>query len=325
MGVQAERGGDGKMGQDVMRMRKADTDQRQGSVRRWLRKNSTGFLFILPALLFYLIFFAQPFVNTIYYSFTDWNGVNPTKEFIGLANYTRMFGDRLLWLSLSHNLIWIVVGTIAPIVIALPLALILSNLNRGRLFFQTGYFMPHILSGVVIAMIWGWIYNPLFGLLNYVLERLGLEALQRPWLGDPNTALLAIIAAAVWAYFGFCLVIFMAGLQNLDVDQIEASRIDGANAVQRFWYVIVPQLRYVLNMVIVYTLIGGFNVFDIVYVMTRGGPANHTELIGTYTYKMAFQENRIGYGATLAMLMMVLSLVASLLYNTLRNRGDAEA
>lgn len=264
MGVQAERGGDGKMGQDVMRMRKADTDQRQGSVRRWLRKNSTGFLFILPALLFYLIFFAQPFVNTIYYSFTDWNGVNPTKEFIGLANYTRMFGDRLLWLSLSHNLIWIVVGTIAPIVIALPLALILSNLNRGRLFFQTGYFMPHILSGVVIAMIWGWIYNPLFGLLNYVLERLGLEALQRPWLGDPNTALLAIIAAAVWAYFGFCLVIFMAGLQNLDVDQIEASRIDGANAVQRFWYVIVPQLRYVLNMVIVYTLIGGFNVFDIV-------------------------------------------------------------
>lgn len=294
-------------------------------LRRWVRRNRTGFLFILPALIFYLIFFVQPFVNTIYYSLTDWNGVNPTKQFIGFDNYVRMANDRLLWLSLSHNVTWIIVGTVAPIVIALPLALILSNLGRGRLFFQTGYFMPHILSGVVIAMIWGWIYNPLFGLLNYVLRAVGLDGLTRAWLGDPNTALLAIIAAAVWGYFGFCLVIFMAGLQNLDVDQIEASRIDGANAVQRFWYVIVPQMRYVLNMVIVYTLIGGFNVFDIAYVMTRGGPANHTELIGTYTYKMAFQENRIGYGATLAMLMMVLSLVTSLIYNIMRNRGDADS
>ncbi len=313
------------MGQKEIGVRFVDFGQRGVSVRRWVRKNRTGFLFILPALIFYLVFFAQPFVNTIYYSFTDWNGVNPTKQFIGLANYARMFGDRLLWLSLSHNLIWIVLGTVAPIVIALPLALILSNLGRGRLFFQTGYFMPHILSGVVVAMIWGWIYNPLFGLLNYVLRAIGLGNLTHAWLGDPNTALVAVIAAAVWGYFGFCLVIFMAGLQNLDIDQIEASRIDGANSVQRFWYVIVPQMRYVLNMVIVYTLIGGFNVFDIVYVMTKGGPANHTELIGTYTYKMAFQENRIGYGATLAMLMMVLSLVTSLLYNIFRNRGDAES
>ncbi len=313
------------IGQKATDIRLHSAPQRKSGVRRWLQRNRTGFLFILPALLFYLMFFVQPFFNTVYYSFTDWNGVNPTKQFVGFANYIRMFGDRLLWLSLRHNLIWIAVGTVAPIVLALPLALILSNIKRGRLFFQTGYFMPHILSGVVIAMIWGWIYNPLFGLLNYVLRAVGLDSLTRGWLGDPNTALYAIIVAAVWGYFGFCLVIFMAGLQNLDIDQIEASRIDGANAIQRFWYVIVPQMRYVLNMVIVYTLIGGFNVFDIVYVMTRGGPANHTELIGTHTYKMAFQENQIGYGATLAMLMMVLSLVTSLLYNILRNRGDAES
>lgn len=295
------------------------------TVRRWVRKNRTGFLFVLPALIFYLVFFVQPFINTAWYSLTNWNGVDPAKQFVGFANYARMFDDRLLWLSLQHNLVWIVVGTVAPIVIALPLALILSNLKRGRLFFQTGYFMPHILSGVVIAMIWGWVYNPLFGLLNYVLKSAGLGGLARAWLGEPNTALYAVIAAAVWGYFGFCLVIFMAGLQNLDIDQIEASRIDGANALQRFWYVIVPQLRYVLNMVIVYTLIGGFNVFDIVYVMTKGGPANHTELIGTHTYKVAFQENQIGYGATLAMLMMLLSLLTSLLFNFLRNRGDADS
>jgi ABC-type sugar transport system permease subunit len=313
------------MGQKEIGIGLHSPPQRKSSVRRWIQRNRAGFLFILPALLFYLVFFLQPFVSTAYYSLTNWNGVDPTKQFVGLANYVRMFNDRLLWLSLQHNLIWIVLGTVAPIVIALPLALILSNLARGRLLFQTAYFMPHILSGVVIAMIWGWIYNPLFGVLNYVLRAVGLDSLTRAWLGNPDTALYAVIAAAVWGYFGFCLVIFMAGLQNLDVDQIEASRIDGANAIQRFWYVIVPQLRYVLNMVIVYTLIGGFNVFDIVYVMTKGGPANHTELIGTYTYKIAFQENQLGYGATLAMLMMVLSLVTSLLYNVLRNRGDAEA
>lgn len=313
------------MGEKEIGIRLHTPPRRKTSMRRWIQKNRTGFLFILPALLFYLVFFVQPFVSTIYYSLTSWNGVDPTKQFVGFANYVRMFNDRLLWLSLGHNLIWIVVGTVAPIVIALPLALILANLTRGRLFYQTAYFMPHILSGVVIAMIWGWIYNPLFGVLNYVLRVIGLDSLTRAWLGTPDTALLSIIAAAVWGYFGFCLVIFMAGLQNLDMDQIEASRIDGANAIQRFWYVIVPQLRYVLNMVIVYTLIGGFNVFDIVYVMTKGGPANHTELIGTYTYKMAFQENQLGYGATLAMLMMMLSLVTSLLYNIARNRGEADA
>lgn len=288
-----------------------------------MRRNRTGFLFILPALAFYLLFFISPFVNTIYYSFTDWNGVNPTKEFIGFTNYTRLAGDSLLWLSLRHNITWIIVGTIAPIVIALPLAVVLSNTERGRLVFQTTYFLPHILSGVVIAMIWGWIYNPIFGLLNFLLKSVGLESLTRGWLGDPATALYSVIAAAVWGYFGFCVVIFMAGLQNLDITQIEAAKIDGANALQRFWYVIVPQMRYVLNMVVVYTLIGGFNVFDIVHVMTRGGPANHTELIGTYTYKMSFQENRVGYGSTLALLMMALSLITSLLYQRLRDRDEA--
>lgn len=298
------------------------TAERRGW-KDWVRRNRTGFLFILPALAFYLFFFVNPFVNTIYYSFTDWNGVSPTKQFIGFANYARMAGDSLLWLSLRHNITWIIVGTIAPIVIALPLSLFLSNTERGRLIFQTTYFLPHILSGVVIAMIWGWIYNPIFGLLNHLLRSVGLESWTRGWLGDPATALYCVIAAAVWGYFGFCVVIFMAGLQNLDITQIEAAKIDGANAVQRFWHVIVPQMRYVLNMVIVYTLIGGFNVFDIVHVMTKGGPANHTELIGTYTYKMSFQENRVGYGSTLALLMMALSLVTSLLYQRLRDRDEA--
>ncbi len=290
---------------------------------KWINQNKAGFLFILPALVMYAAFFISPFITSIYYSLTSWNGVDPVKKFVGLANYAHLFQDELLKLSLSHNLIWVVIGTIAPIIIGLPLAVLLSTIKRGRLIFQTAYFLPYVLSGVVVGMIWGWIYNPLFGLLNYILQSIGLGSLTTGWLGDPKLALYCVIAAAVWGYFGFCVVIFMAGLQNIDSDLVEASKIDGANSLQQFFFVIIPQLRNVLNMVIVYTLIGGFNVFDIVQIMTGGGPANHTELIGTYTYKISFQQNDIGYGTTLTMVMTVLSLVTSYFYITLRDRGEA--
>lgn len=298
--------------------------RKQQSLSQWIARNRAGLLFILPALLVYILFFVTPFISSIYYSFTDWNGVDPVKRFVGLDNFARLLQDRLLWLSLRHNLTWIIVGTIAPIVIGLPLAVLLSSAKRGRLIFQTAYFLPYILSGVVVGMIWGWIYNPLFGLLNYMLRAIGLDGWTRAWLGDPAVALYAVIAAAVWGYVGFCIAIFVAGLQNIDHSLIEAATIDGANAVQRFFHVIIPQLRHVLNMVIVFTLIGGFNVFDIVQIMTRGGPANHTELIATYTYKRAFQENAIGYGATLSLVMTILSLVASYLYIVLRDRNREE-
>ncbi|MBI5305296.1 MAG: sugar ABC transporter permease [Chloroflexi bacterium] len=289
---------------------------------RWLDKNKTGFLFVLPALIFYTIFFFVPILNTIYYSFVRWNGAAPTMQWVGLANYAQMFQDTQLWSAFQHNVTWIIAGTLAPIAIALPLALLVTNISRGRLFYQTAFFMPHILSNVVVAVIWGWIYSPQFGLLNAALRNLGLDSWTRGWLGNPQTALFAIVAAAVWHYIGFCLVIFVAGLQDVDVTLIEAAKMDGANELQRFFHVIIPQMRHVLNMVIVYTLIGGFNVFDIVRVMTDGGPAGNTELIGTYAYKMSFRTLNIGYGATISVLIMVLSLGASIVYNLLRDREE---
>ncbi len=290
-------------------------------VRKWVNRNKTGLLFILPALAMYAIFFISPFFTSIYYSLTDWNGVNPVKNFVGLQNYANLLQDKLLALSLSHNVTWVIIGTAAPIIIGLPLAVLLANIKSGRLFFQTGYFLPYVLSGVVVGMIWGWIYNPLFGLLNFILEQVGLGSLSRGWLGTPDTALYAVIAAAVWGYFGFCVVIFLAGLQNVDNDLVEASKIDGANSLQQFFFIIIPQLRHVLNMVLIYTLIGGLNVFDIVQIMTTGGPANHTELIGTYTYKISFQQSNIGYGTTLSMVMTVLSLIVSYVFMVIRERG----
>lgn len=294
------------------------------ALKKWIDQNRYGFLFILPALLLYILFFIYPFIQSIYISLTDWNGVDPQKIFIGLRNYADILKDHLMWESLSHNLIWVIIGTISPLVIGLLLAVLLSNEKvKGRTVFRTIYFMPVILSPVVVGLIWGWVYNPIFGMLNRVLDILGLGAYSRGWLGDPNLALFMVLIAAIWSYFGFCLVILVAGMQNIDMELYDAANIDGANSWQQFMNVTVPQLSSVLTMIIAYTMIGGFNVFDIVYIMTGGGPANSTELIATYTYKQSFQLNSVGYGATLSMVMTLLSLIASIIFLKMREKSES--
>ena len=186
------------------------------------------------------------------------------------------------------------------------------------MFYRTLYFLPVVLSAVVIGIIWTWIYNPLFGLLNTALRAVGLDRWAIGWLGESETALYAVLVTAIWSYLGFCIVVLFAGLQKVDPELVAAARIDGANAQQRFRHVIVPQIRPVLTMVIVYTVIGGFNVFDVVWVMTQGGPNNATEVIATYTYEVAFRANEYGYGATLSMVMSVIALLAAWIAMRLR-------
>ena len=292
-----------------------------GAGGQWA-KYRAGILFVLPAFFLYAVFMIYPFFQSIYYSFTDWNGVLPEKNFIGLANYRQMLGDDLLWTSLWHTLIWVVIGTIGPLAVGLLLAVLLWRRPRGFTLFRTVYFMPQVLSSVVIAIVWGWIYNPVFGILNRGLDGIGLEGLSRGWLGDTDVALYAVLVAAMWAETGFVFVVFLAGLQNVSRDLIEAAMLDGANAWQRFRNVTVPQLANVVNVITALLLIGGFSVFDIVFVMTGGGPANATEVIATYTYKEAFTQNRIGYAATLSLVITAISLVASVVFIRLRERGE---
>ncbi|MDP9382864.1 MAG: sugar ABC transporter permease [Chloroflexota bacterium] len=289
------------------------------SARR-LPKWSAGYIFILPPLLLYAIFFIYPFIVSIYYSFVEWPGAGP-KQFVGLANYRRLLSDGHLWEALQHNLLWVVVGTIAPIAIGLLLGALLWRGVRGMVLFRTIYFIPVVLSEPVIGIIWDWIYNPLFGALNTLLVRLGLEQLQRGWLGDPSTALPSLLVTAIWSYFGFAFVVIMAGLQDVNLELVEAAMIDGANAFQRFRYILIPELRHVLTMITALTLIGGFNVFGIVFVMTSGGPGTATEVIGTYTFKKAFGESDIGYGATLSLVMTAITMLASYIFIRLRERN----
>jgi ABC-type sugar transport system permease subunit len=290
--------------------------------RSWQRYRA-GILFILPAFLLYLVFMVYPFFRSIYFSLTNWNGVAAVKQWVGLANYRELIGDNLFWQSLLHTVIWVIVGTIAPIVIGMLLAILLWRRPKGFTLFRTIFFMPQVLSTVVIGIVWNWIYNPIFGILNEALDAVGLDNVSRGWLGDPDFALYAVLVAAIWATIGFVFVILLAGLQNVSKDLLEAATIYGANVWQRFWNVTVPQLAGVLNVVIALLLIGGFSVFDIVFVMTGGGPANATEVLATYTYKEAFTQNNVGYASALAVVITVISLVASVIFIRLRERQEA--
>ena len=292
-------------------------------MRRSWRRNRAGILFVLPALVLYLVFMVYPFFQSIYFSLTSWNGVAAVKEWVGLANYRELIGDDLFWLSLLHTVIWVIVGTIAPIVVGMLLAILLWRRPKGFTLFRTFFFMPQVLSTVVIGIIWNWVYNPIFGILNEALDAVGLEDLSRGWLGDPDVALYAVLVAAIWATIGFVFVIFLAGLQNVSKDLLEAATVDGANVWQRFWNVTVPQMASVLNVVIALLLIGGFSVFDIVFVMTGGGPANATEVLATYTYTEAFTQNNVGYASALAVVITMISLVASVIFIRLRERQEA--
>ncbi len=279
-----------------------------------------GVLFVVPALLIYLVFMIYPFLNTIHLSFTNWNGIAPTKDWVGLSNYARIFGEGAALQAFINNVVWVVIGTISPVVLGLFEALLVWSGARASLLFRTLFFLPFVLPLVVVGIVWQWIYHPLFGILNKVLDGVGLEGLSRGWLADPHTALYAVLIAAIWGATGFCFLILHASLQNVDVSTVEAAMIDGANWFRRAWSIVIPQIAPQLTMVTAVTLIGGFAVFDIIFVMTGGGPGNASQVLATYTYKTAFQQNEAGYGSALAMLITVLSLVSAVVFVRLRER-----
>jgi ABC-type sugar transport system permease subunit len=231
-----------------------------------------------------------------------------------------MFTDPEMWHALSNNLIWIVIGTISPLVIGLLYALLLWNVRRGSAFYRLAFFFPYVLPGIAIGIVWSWIYDPLNGWLNVALRAIGLESLTTGWLGNPDTALYAVLATAIWASTGFVMIIFLSALRNVDTELVEAARLDRANAAQRLWHIILPQIMPVFIMVTTITLVGGFSVFDIIFIMTGGGPANATNVLGTYAYTNAFQLNAISYGTTLAMLITVLSIPCAVFLNRLQRR-----
>lgn len=282
-------------------------------------------LFILPALIFYCYFVMYPLINTLYLSLCEWTGVGANKIFVGFRNYQTLVKDPLIWQALSHNIVWILVTVFVPTVLALILAVLLTTPKlRGMAIFRVTYFMPSVVSLVAVSVVWKWIFNQSYGTLNQVLKTVGLGFLRTSWLGNPNTALGALLTAGSWTHYGFCMVIFLAALQGMDGSLFEAAMIDGANSVQRFFYVTIPLLKNTITLIVLNSLIGSFKVFDLVWIMTQGGPYHSTEVMSTYLYNQAFFMNNVGKGAASAMMLTVIIAICSAVYFKASERGEGK-
>ncbi|MEN9937611.1 MAG: hypothetical protein RLZZ387_4190 [Chloroflexota bacterium] len=277
-----------------------------GAVRqlRMLRVLSP-YLWVLPALLIYSVFKLVPLVGGFYLALLRWDGIKPP-EFIGLRNFERMFGDERLIGALWNNVQY-AVGTVAgKVALSLFLAVLLHQELRGRDVYRTALFMPVVMSFVVVGILWSWIFNNDFGLVNNLLRALGLSFMALDWLGDPRIALLSLIIVDIWKWYGFHMVIFLAGLQAIPTELYDAARVDGASRWRQFTRITLPLLGPVMVVNVTLSLMGALNVFDIPYVMTEGGPANSTNVLALHTYLQAFKFNRIGYGTALSYALLAL-------------------
>lgn len=275
-------------------------------------KSLVAIPYILPALAVYGVFIFIPILNTLRYSFFDWTGFS-TPQFIGLGNYLELLADETFLNAIFNNLRFILYYTAFPILLALVFTALLTRGSLpGRNFFRASFFLPYIMPMVVIGVAWRWIYNPVFGLLNDSLRALGLGALARPWLGDFSLALPAIGVVATWVQFGFCLVLFIAGVQNIDEFLYDAAKVDGASELDQLWHVTIPGIRGEILVAVVTSFIAALRAFDLVFVTTRGGPGYETVVTSLYLYQNAFQLNRMGFASAIAVVQTVAILLISL-------------
>jgi raffinose/stachyose/melibiose transport system permease protein len=279
--------------------------------------------FILPALIFYLVFLIIPIVQTAQFSLFDWDGASPVMNFIGFDNYSRLLQDPIFWKALQHNLFWIACTVTVPIFLGLILALLVrTNGIKGALVFRMTYFMPTIVSLVAVGIVWNWIYHPSFGIINIVLEKIGLSGLALDWLGNEHTVMPALATAGSWTYYGFCMVIFMAAMQGIDKSYYEVAKLEGATILQTFLQVTIPLLKNTITLLVLNSLIGSFKVFDIIYMMTKGGPYHSSEVISTYMFDSAFRSNEVGYGSAISITLALIIALCSIIYMRLSERND---
>lgn len=273
---------------------------------------------LAPALLLFTFFVVVPVVQAAVFSLYKWNGLGPMKDFRGFSNYLQFFSDPIVHKALSHNLIIAIVSLIGELPLAMALALIVSDKKfKGSVFFRTFFFLPYMLSEVITGVLWQFIYHPQYGLVKSFFNTF-FPSLEAPTLmGNPSTVLWAILVVVIWKYFGLHMTIYIAGLQDIPQEQIEAARIDGASRRQIFRSVILPGLKTSVQLSVFFSMIGSFQLFDLIWAMGKGDPVNAGETIVTYMYKSGLIRFNIGYGSTIAVCIFVICLVFSILYQRL--------
>ncbi|MGI6258947.1 MAG: carbohydrate ABC transporter permease [Anaerolineaceae bacterium] len=286
---------------------------------KWL-----GLLYLLPAFLIYTLFTLIPIIETVRSSFFEWSNLGRTSEWVGLQNYVSLFQDSSFIKAFTNNLIFVIFYSIIPILLGLFLASLLSRYPiPGFAFFRTVLFLPQVISMVVVGVIWRWMFNPTNGPINLFLAAIGLGHLQQAWLGSFQWALPAVGSIGTWVQYGFCMVLFLAGMQRIPEEYYEASSLDGASAFHQFFLITIPGLKAEIAVALITTIVAALRVFDLVYSTTKGGPGESTLVTGYLIYRSAILNNQIGYGAAIAtILTLVILSVSFLIRRILSDRNE---
>jgi raffinose/stachyose/melibiose transport system permease protein len=286
-----------------------------------MQRSVTPYLFVLPAFLLYVVFVGLPVIQVTIFSLFRWDSGVVT-GFAGAEHYLRLVRDPVFWTALGHNLIWVVLTLTFPVAIGLFLAAILADSGQYvRRAASAMFFVPRTIPLVVAGIIWGWIYNPIFGLLNWILKRIGLGRFAGGWLADSDTALLSLNVVGAWTFFGFCVVIYLSAIQAIDPALNEAAEVDGATWWQRFTKVTVPALNKTTLFLGLYAAVEAMRFFDLVWVTTSGGPGYATEILTTQIYKSFFLIGDFGYASALSVVLLAIVLsIGTVAFWSLRER-----
>ncbi|TYS22512.1 sugar ABC transporter permease [Bacillus subtilis] len=274
----------------------------------------TPYLFLVPALVF-LLFVYIPIFENVFLSLFQWSSFSPEKTFIGLKNYVELFHDPVFYQALTNNVLYAVISIVCQVFGGLILAAVLEDklVRKWAPFFRTVFFLPVVISMTVIALLFDFIYNPETGLLNQLLQAIGLDQLTRAWLGDDSTAMLSVIFVSQWQSVGYIAMLYIVSIQKIPDELYEAARLDGAGKIQQFFHITVPQTKEMSFVAVVMTLTGAFTVFNEPYILTGGGPGNASEVLSTFLYKSAFTKDMMGYASAIATVVLIITLALSLM------------
>jgi len=292
-----------------------------GRQRRDYRRMATILVFLLPAVAVYALFVIYPLIQASFYGLFKWNGLGPLDDYVGLDNFSQVLRDEVFRRALWHNLVILGLSLIIQLPLALGLALALGRQMRGRAFFRTVFFLPFVLSEVVTGVVWSFLYHPDSG-INNLFSAMIPDYERHGWLGDTRTVLPALFVVITWKYIGFHFVLYVAGLQNIPRDLEEAAQIDGASPLRVVRDVTIPLLGPTIRLSIFLSALGSLQYFDLVWVMTTGGPVGASETMATYMYKFGFQRFALGYGSAVSVVIFVICFGFALAYQGLVMRRD---
>jgi raffinose/stachyose/melibiose transport system permease protein len=288
---------------------------RSGRFSRKSQHNLTIFLFLLPACALFLVFLVYPILQSLYYSLFNWKGMGAPTDFIGVDNVTRIFTDTIFLKAIGNNLIIIALSLLIQLPFSLFLAILVGRDLPGRAFFRMIFFMPYVISEVITAIMWLGLFNPdpSRGLFNAIIMLIpGVQA--QPWLSNFDTVIICIFVVMTWKYFGLHMLLYLAGLQSIPQEIEEAARIDGANSFSLIRYITIPMLANTIRTTIQLSVLGSLQQFVLIWIMTKGGPVNASEVMATYMYRFGFIRFWYGYGSAVAIVMLLIALTFSILY-----------